>query len=87
MITLTNLTLRCKVEQLPRPVAFPIRNMPKIIQYLTYLDPLRYFLEIVRGIFLKGAGFATLWPQLAILGVYGVVIMGLSALSFRKQLD
>ncbi len=67
--------------------AFPIRNMPTVIQYLTYLDPLRYFLEIVRGIFLKGAGFSTLWPQLAVLGVYGVAIMGLSALTFRKQLD
>jgi ABC-2 type transport system permease protein len=67
--------------------AFPIRNMPVFIQYITYLDPLRYFLEIVRGIFLKGAGVATLWSQLTILAFYGVAIMGVSALSFRKKLD
>jgi ABC-2 type transport system permease protein len=67
--------------------AFPIRNMPVFIQYLTYVDPLRYFLEIVRGIFLKGAGLATLWPQLSILAFYGTAIMLLSALSFRKKLD
>ncbi len=67
--------------------AFPIRNMPVFIQYLTYLDPLRYFLEIVRGIFLKGSGLSTLWPQLSILAFYGTAIMLLSALSFRKKLD
>jgi ABC-2 type transport system permease protein len=67
--------------------AFPIRNMPVVIQYLTYLDPLRYFLEIVRGIFLKGSGLSTLWPQLSILAFYGTAIMLLSALSFRKKLD
>ena len=67
--------------------AFPIRNMPVIIQYVTYINPLRYFLEIVRGIFLKGVGVSVLWPQLLILALYGTVIMGLSALSFRKNLD
>jgi ABC-2 type transport system permease protein len=67
--------------------AFPIRNMPVFIQYITYFDPLRYFLEIVRGIFLKGSGIATLWSQLSILAFYGVAIMGVSALSFRKKLD
>src|ERR1700743_2900590 len=67
--------------------AFPIRNMPVVIQYLTYLDPLRYFLEIVRGIFLKGSGLSTLWPQLSILAFYGTAIMLVSALSFRKKLD
>ena len=39
--------------------------MPLAVQYLTYLNPLRYFMEIVRGIFLKGAGVAVLWPQMA----------------------
>src|SRR5215813_10433443 len=43
--------------------AFPIRNMPLVVQWLTYLNPLRYFIEIVRGIFLTGSGVATLWPQ------------------------
>jgi len=67
--------------------AFPIRNMPVLIQYVTYLNPLRYFLEIVRGIFLKGVGVSVLWPQLTVLAAYGTVIMGLSALMFRKKLD
>jgi ABC-2 type transport system permease protein len=67
--------------------AFPIRNMPVVVQYLTYLNPLRYFMEIVRGIFLKGSGIAVLWPQMACLVVYGAVVLGLSTARFHKTLD
>jgi len=67
--------------------AFPIRNMPEPVQYVTYLNPVRYFIEIVRGLFLKGSGVAVLWPQMAALAVFGVVILTLSALRFRKRLD
>lgn len=67
--------------------AFPIRNMPLVVQYLTYLDPLRYFVEIVRGIFLKGVGGSVLWPELAWMAVYGIIVLGLSAARFRKKLD
>jgi ABC-2 type transport system permease protein len=67
--------------------AFPIRNMPEAVQYFTYLNPVRYMMEIVRAVFLKGAGFATLWPQMAALAVFGVAILGLSALRFHKRLD
>jgi ABC-2 type transport system permease protein len=67
--------------------AFPIRNMPLLVQYLTYLNPLRYFMEIVRGIFLKGVGFQVLWPQMAALLVYGVTVLALSAARFHKNLD
>jgi ABC-2 type transport system permease protein len=67
--------------------AYPIRNMPIAVQYLTYLNPLRYLIEIVRGIFLKGTGISVLWPQMLTLLVYGMVVMGLSASSFRKKLD
>jgi ABC-2 type transport system permease protein len=67
--------------------AFPIRNMPVAVQYLTYLNPIRYFIEIVRGIFLKGAGVEVLWPQMAALAVYGVTVLSLSALRFQKKLD
>jgi ABC-2 type transport system permease protein len=67
--------------------AFPIRNMPVAVQYLTYLNPLRYFMEIVRGIFLKGVGISVLWPQMAAMAVYGVLVLGLSAARFRKKLD
>src|SRR5579864_6205915 len=55
--------------------AFPIRNMPEPVQYLAYLNPIRYFIEIVRGIFLKGAGVSVLWPQMLCLAVYGVLIL------------
>jgi len=67
--------------------AFPIRNMPLVVQYLSYLNPLRYFIEIVRGIFLKGVGVSVLWPQMACLVVYGVTMLTLSALRFHKTLD
>ena len=67
--------------------AFPIRNMPVLVQWLSYLDPLRYFMQIVRGIFLKGTGIAVLWPQMAALLFYGTIILTLSALRFHKRLD
>ena len=67
--------------------AFPIQNMPEAVQWLTYLNPLRYFMDIVRGIFLKGTGIASLWPQMVALGVYGAVVLTLSALRFQKKLD
>jgi ABC-2 type transport system permease protein len=67
--------------------AFPIENMPQVIQVFTYFIPLRYFLEIVRGLFLKGAGIGQLWPQAAALAGIGVVIFTLSVLRFRKTLE
>lgn len=67
--------------------AFPIRNMPEPVQYVTYLNPVRYFIEIVRGIFLKGVGLDVLWPQLLILLVLGTMIFGFSAWRFHKRLD
>jgi ABC-2 type transport system permease protein len=67
--------------------AFPLRNMPAGVQYLTYLNPVRYFIEIVRGIFLKGVGVEVLWPQMAALAVYGIAVLGMSAARFQKKLD
>jgi ABC-2 type transport system permease protein len=67
--------------------AFPIRNMPVPVQYLTYLNPVRYFLEITRGVFLKGTGLEALWPQMLALLVFGVTILTVSALRFHKRLD
>ena len=65
---------------------FPISNMPEVIQWLTYLIPLRYFLEILRGVFLKGAGFAELWFQALMLSALGGTIFTLSVLRFRRRL-
>ncbi len=67
--------------------AFPIRNMPLPVQYLTYLNPLRYFIQIVRGLFLKGVGVESLWQEIAALAVFGAAILGISALRFQKTLD
>lgn len=66
---------------------FPIANMPVVIRWLTYLIPLRYFLEIVRGIFLKGASLAELWPQALALLAFGITILSMSVLRFRKRLE
>jgi ABC-2 type transport system permease protein len=67
--------------------AFPIRNMPAAIQVITYLNPMRYFMEIVRGLFLKGSGASVLWPQMLALGIFGAAVLSISALRFRKRLD
>jgi len=67
--------------------AFPIHNMPIVIQWLTYLDPLRYFLVIIRGIFLKGAGIAVLWPQMMGLLLLGLAAFGAGVAGFRRGLE
>jgi ABC-2 type transport system permease protein len=66
--------------------ATPIDTMPVVFQYITYFSPLRYFLIIVRGIFLKGVGIDILWPQIAALLVLGTAILAASALRFKKRL-
>jgi len=66
---------------------FPIANMPPIVQYLTYANPLRYFLVIIRGIFLKGSGFDILWPQMLALAVLGGIVFTFSSLRFRKRME
>lgn len=64
---------------------FPIENMPEAIQPVTYLIPLRYFLVILRGIFLKGVGLETLWPQALALLAWGVAILTLAVLRSSKR--
>jgi ABC-2 type transport system permease protein len=66
---------------------FPIENMPRVIQWLTYLIPLRYFIVIVRGIFLKGIGLEVLWPQSVALLAWGLAALGIAASRARKSLD
>ena len=64
---------------------FPIENMPRVIQYATYIIPLRYFLVIVRGIFLKGIGLRLLWPQAAALAAWGAIVLSLAVMRSRKR--
>lgn len=66
---------------------FPIDNMPKVIQYGTYLNPLRYLLVIIRGIFLKGSGLGQLWPQMLPLLALGLAVLTVSSFRFRKRLE
>ncbi len=65
----------------------PIANMPQSIQYLTYLNPLRYFMVIVRGIMMKGAGVNALYPDIIAMVIFGVVIFGFSWLRFSKRVS
>lgn len=65
---------------------FPISNMPLPAQWLTYLNPLRYFLVIIRGIFLKGSGLETLWPQFAALAILGIALLSISSTRFQKRM-
>lgn len=67
--------------------AFPIENMPQVIQYVSYIIPLRYFINIIRGVIIKGIGFNELWLDASILLVMGVIILALSALRFKKRLE
>jgi ABC-2 type transport system permease protein len=66
---------------------FPIENMPKIIQYISYFLPLRYYFVIIRGIYLKGTGIMELWDETGALLLFGILIMALSITKFNKKLD
>lgn len=66
---------------------FPIANMPDVVQWLTYLNPLRYFLVILRGIFLKGVGLNVLWPQYLFLAILGTIVFSGAIVRFKKRLD
>jgi ABC-2 type transport system permease protein len=66
---------------------FPLAAMPVVLQWISYVIPLRYFLIVVRGIILKGVGAEALWPQIIALSIFAVVIMGSAALRFHKRLD
>lgn len=66
--------------------ATPIENMPQAVQLITLVDPMRYFMIILRGVFLEGSGFAILWPQFWPLAAIGVVCMTLAAWLFRHRM-
>ena len=66
--------------------AYPVANMPQWVQYITILNPLKYYLIILRSIFLKGVGIAVLWDEMLVLLVMGIVVIIASSLRFRKNL-
>ena len=63
---------------------YPVENMPVVFQYLSLANPIRHFLVVVRGVFLKGVGFGVLWPEIATLAVMGGAILVVAAARFRK---
>jgi len=65
---------------------FPIENMPQLVQWGTYVNPLRYFLVIIRGVFLKGVGAETLWPQMAALLALGLALMAFAVNRMQQSL-
>ena len=67
--------------------AFPISAMPAVLQWFTRINPLRYFLVVIRAVLLKGVGPEVLWPSMLALAALGVVLLTLSVLRFNKSLD
>ncbi len=65
----------------------PISSMPEAMQWLTYLDPLRYFQEILRSVYLKGVGMDILWQQMAAMAILGIIMLTISVFRFQKSLD
>jgi ABC-2 type transport system permease protein len=66
-------------------IFYPIENMPRAVQYITYINPLRYFVAINRELFLKGGGFTVLWPELRSLLLIGVCVFGFAVMRFHKR--
>lgn len=64
----------------------PIENMPELVQYITYLNPLRYFMKIVRGIMMKGSGVDALYPEILAMIIFSAVIFTFSWLRFSKRI-
>ncbi len=66
---------------------FPIMNMPEAVQYLTWLNPMRWYLEILRGIVMKGVGISVLWPAIAAQAGLGIAFISLAWAKFSKTLS
>ncbi|GMQ90580.1 MAG: hypothetical protein BMS9Abin10_0975 [Gammaproteobacteria bacterium] len=65
----------------------PVESMPEALQVLSLLSPLRYYMDVIPNVFLKGGGLAELWPQALALIVIGVVLFGVAAVAFRRTLS
>ena len=66
---------------------FPIDNMPRVVQYVTYIVPARYFITLLRGVYLKGVGLEVLGLQAGLLTAYAIAVVTIASLRFRKKLD
>jgi ABC-2 type transport system permease protein len=68
-------------------LVFPISNMPEVFQYASYVIPVRYYGNVLRGVFLRGSGLRVLWPEAVTLTAMGALLLTLASLRFRKSLD
>ena len=75
------------VEDVASPGVCPDFCPPTVIQVITYANPMRYFLVIIRGIFLKGIGMEIVWHQLVALAIIGTTLLVTSSLRFRKRME
>jgi ABC-2 type transport system permease protein len=67
--------------------AYPIAAMPAVLRWFTEINPLRYFLVVIRGVLLKGVGFDVLWQPLSAMALLGLAMLTASVLRFRKSMD
>jgi len=67
--------------------AYPVSSMPQVLQWFTYVNPLRYYLVVIRGTFLKGVGLSVLWPELTAMAAIATALLTMSILRFRKSLE
>jgi ABC-2 type transport system permease protein len=65
----------------------PISSMPEAMQWLTYLNPLRYYQDVLRSVYLKGSGISALWQEMAAMGLLSIIMLTISVLRFQKSLD
>lgn len=66
---------------------FPLEAMPKLLQWFSYIVPLRYYLVIIRALLIKGVGTAAIWQEMLALTLFGLFILGAASVRFRKRLD
>jgi ABC-2 type transport system permease protein len=85
-VVLTSFFINLPMIQLSGAIA-PIESMPEIFQHLSFFNPLRHFVAIIRGILLKGAGLGELWLNVLALTIFAIVLLGVSANRFRNQLS
>ena len=82
---LTSFFFNLPLIQLSGAIA-PIQSMPAFFQYLSLLNPLRYYIVCIRSILLKGVGLEVIWPNVVMLAIFAFVLMSVSASRFRSQL-
>jgi ABC-2 type transport system permease protein len=66
---------------------FPLEAMPQVLQWVSYIVPLRYYLVIIRALLIKGVGAGAIWVEILALALFGIAIMAAASARFRKRLD